>query len=885
MVVQQRIPNQIQETQHAASSSVRAENIQFEDNVGLQSINVSHTRDDTFKIGMETNVGLNTFLERPVFLTEVTWTAEMDGDTHFKQWFDPWKLWQANTHVADKLKNYAYVSFDLTVRFMYNGSPFQYGKMMVNYVPYGEDYEDIIPGGSNEHHPERYRNSMAAAAFEALHLTATSGSPEIFFRYFSTYPTTYLDPAGNEVIEMKIPFLWHKNAFATAGGESCGVILMTELAPLWIANTNAPTELNISVYAMASNIKLGVPTQLVTPFANITEDEYDLGPVSAPATAVAQMAGKLERAPVIGRLARATRIGANAVGGIGKLLGFSTPHDGTPNPVYQRSAGRMAEVIGTDISQNLALDPKQELSVDPRQLFSDKDEMLFKEIISREQFIARAWWTKATGQFTAPNTKTLFSGLVNPSLISRTGNYVVSANTFQLMMDTPGGRLSRMFAYWRGSIIFRVEVVCTSMHKGRLLLTFDPNYTATTNANQIPTSSVNTRYTVVFDIAKGKSQEFKIDYNSLYPYLRQKQSITTSTFKPTRNTDTSMDVLTAYDPGADLGLFTVEIMNELTAPISTNGVSGSHAPAQVLVWMRCGDDMEFCQPSENATPTEAPETDPGWGSYFYLPYATIFENTEGDEVATMDINPQKLDSAANNFFGEAVVSARLLVKRYTMVMVGDAASNDASANAMWFMQRNVPFYSHLPITGKTRRHTYQSYLAPMYLLRRGSTRWKLFPMWLPASGSTSNGLATYAYGWMQRESYYGSSPPNTVISGLLCSSASSAQMTAFVPGGYNGCHMANGNTEPFMNAQLPFYSNSRFDLAVNPLNVGSSSGEPLVQNATMNQILYGSFRFLGAVSNASANPGSQIVHYFATGDDFTLSFFLAPPVVYVWTAN
>lgn len=901
-LVKQRIPNQIDKTEHSASASKRVENLQFEDNVGLQSFTVPHNRDATFNVGMETNVGLATFLERPIYYKDIQWTATFTdhGDSVFTTFFDPFKEWQNNAQIKDKIKNYTYISFDLNVRFMYNGSPFQYGKMMINYVPYGEDYSDIQPTKPNEHKPYVYRNSCAAAAYEAYYLTATSGSPEIYFRYFSTYPTTYLDPAGNEVVEMNLPFLWHKNAFVVGAGESCGTIQMADLVPLWVANTNAPQELTISVFLQATNIKLGVPTQLV-PFAPIRmrrkkqhfippeaehqdmeeeeDDEYDHGPVSGVASAVAQAAGHLEKVPVIGGFARATKVGASMVGGIAKIFGFSTPQDGLPKPMYLTSAGRMAETIGEDNSHVLALDPKQELSVDPKQLFSTEDEMAFKSIITREQFISKSWWQKDHGFFTAPNTRTLFCGLVNPSLLSRTGDYTVAPNTYRLTMDTPGGRISKMFAYWRGSIIFRVEVVCTAMHKGRLLLSFDPNYTAAPAEAQIPTSSINTRYSTIMDIAKGKSQEFKIEYNSFYPYLRQKRSIEHSTFKPTRNTQTTMDTLTAYDPKSDMGIFTVEILTDLTAPISTNGMDNSHAPAQVLIWMRCGDDMEFAQPHEEDTDPKTAVSDPGWGSYFYLPYATIFEDTEEDEVEEMDVNPQTLDPAANNFFGEAVVSLRSLVKRYTLVQVGDIGTNNPGGITSLFAWRNVPMYSPLPITGFVRRHSFQSYISPMYLMMRGSSRWKLFN--ISPQTNAQNGWAGAMYAFFQRESYYGPTPPDT-IQGLLGSTATTEQIATFMPHGYNGVAIESVVTQPFLTAQLPFYSNTRFALAVNTLNVSGSAHEALVQNYTMDQVLYGSYKAYTTGSNVGA--GNQLYEYYSVGDDFTLSFFLAPPIVYCWTA-
>jgi hypothetical protein len=118
----------------------------------------------------------------------------------------------------------------------------------------------------------------------------------------------------------------------------------------------------VTCYAWATDVELaGLTSGLV-----LQGDEYDkAGPISGPATAIASVASKLTDTPIIGSLARATEIGARAVGGIASLFGYSNPPVLNDVMPYQPKAFHSFAAVETGVPMDkLTLDPKNEITVD-----------------------------------------------------------------------------------------------------------------------------------------------------------------------------------------------------------------------------------------------------------------------------------------------------------------------------------------------------------------------------------------------------------------------------------------------------------------------------------------------------------------------------------------
>lgn len=203
-----------------------------------------------------------------------------------------------------------------------------------------------------------------------------------------------------------------------------GRLEIEELVPLALANQAGATQVEYALYFWMTDVDL----QMATPYPVITQagDEYvGEGVISKPASVVAGWAAWFKDMPVIGKFARATEIGASAVGKIATLFGFSRPlllED--VRHFKPRLFGPLAFTEGRDNAYGLTLDPKNEVTIDPCVIgLPGQDSMALGNITAREGVVAFFDWqgadTAGTMLARLPVTPTVVDatdGAVNPSL-------------------------------------------------------------------------------------------------------------------------------------------------------------------------------------------------------------------------------------------------------------------------------------------------------------------------------------------------------------------------------------------------------------------------------------------------------------------------------------
>lgn len=875
---------------------VQEQTATFKETPSTYSVNIAAPRDSTFQDGYSDNVPLGDFLARPVKIVNDTWTTNFSTSTVAKE-YDPWTLWQDDARVKAKLQNFAYGSWDLKIRFVVNGSPFQYGRLLVVYVPYGDPASSSVSTARNQiaKQMQVWGNSGNGSS---------DGAHEVRLRHFSTYPHAFLNPSSNQVVEMTLPFIWHNNYLTLNGSgsvnkESLGTLLLYDINPLRIANVSAPQKVRYNVYAWAENLKLTMPTEFTPtgafestslcdcvrrtkvkeerPFLLAAEeyeyvptsDEYNDGPVSSPASALAAAAGKLVKAPMIGPFARATEIGASAAAGIASIFGFSAPAMvQNPGRYLHKNHGRLANTSGEDSCYSLALDPKQEITVDPSTVgVYPEDEMAISSIVTREQWLARADWRGENGQFLTPGAeRILFASLVSPNqqIHSTVGGT-------RCIIDCPAGHLANMFEFWKGSITYRVEVVCSPYHSGRLKLQFDPFVKSGSRiAGDAFTEDVNARYTTIMDLSEDTSTEFTIDYNSRYPWLRCLQDPNgRNQLAPNSKDTAAFNLADVFDDTVHMGIFVVSVVNDLVAPIETDAVAdASHAPVEVNIYMKCGDDFQFAQPNEVATSWSVARfkaTSDFGDSLVYTPTSDCHDAMPSSMEHNVIGQPVD-DHNTLVFFGESVSSIRALIKRYSLVFTGDY--NDDDRNQLYeIVTRYVPHMPAQVAKTKSRRNSFLSYMSPCYLIGRGSTRYK-FTYY--DKGDNGN-YACQSYQWFERQGLR--NPAQTVgLPVLTATQSGSAILDSTIPHGYQGAAFTDNTQQSTLEVQLPFYSNTRFMLTAHFETVDTDANETLIQNPTMTQTLAGRHVYSGR--DAHANVMQQ---WHSAGDDFSLHFFTGVP--------
>lgn len=827
-----------------------SENVTFQTSNPIYGVDIDNDL-SKYDDGTSDPAPLGTALERPVKIHEFLWEVNTAATGEI----DLWTLWQSDAFVKQKLSHFAFIRCNLHIRIVPSSTPFMCGKLMFNYIPYGDDNEIW------------YNN------YNTLRTSGATSAVETYMQYASTYPITgYVDPAENNVLEMKIPFIYHKNFLPVAGNAadakvSLGKLVYIDLNVLSRANEatfSGADTINFAVFAKATDIELVMPTHYLPTagkkrkskitYSSVEDTEAVDGVISSPASAIANIAGKLSSVPVIGSLARATQIGATAAGGIARLFGFSNPSSVTnPQPRVLRLYRNLANTVTEDTAIKMSLDPNQELTIDPQIAgCSSNDDMVISSIISKEQWLTKGKWLQGRGQFVNLEPMVLAT-LVSSNHVRRSGTYGVTP-TREAVQTTPAGHVGRTFRYWKGTVTYRIEVVCTQYHRGALQIQFDPFVKNGALAlNDVWKDVVNTRQTVIMNISDCNSMEIEIDYISDKPFLKTRGN-TQTTFQPNAYSDTTFLLQTIYDQEYDMGMLLVSVLNELSAPGDTSLNPGTGAGVDVNLYVKCGEEMVFAEPKG------------GWEDDIFVPTSAMTSWEKKVLVESADAKDDIL-----TFFGEKVVSLRALLKRPTIVMLNVASTSFSYQVLGQLVTLKLPHFAPETLRSLTgnRRNCYESYFGPAFLAKRGAMRWKfcLFPSQAHSSSAETtlnpNGILM-----IERQS------DDSTVSGLPAITTSNTpsrnSLMDLFPSGTQGLDITELSYKPAVDIEAPFYSSSRFALACNITNLDAS--EDLLLNPSMNQVLYEQV----AYSAPGASNLRYVVHA-STGEDYNLICYQAPP--------
>jgi hypothetical protein len=848
----------IQKHDESSNIEIREEDSKVEENVhyvtGKSTYDVSvDNTPSLFDVGVTPTVTLGNSLKRPVKIAEFNWTV----NTQITGLIDPWVLWQSNAFVKSKLQNFTYFRCNLKIRIVPSATPFLYGQLMLNYVPYGT------------------QNEMFNETYNTLRTSGAGGARVAYQQYMSTYPITgFLNASEQNVVEMTLPFIYNGNFLPIAGASgtgkfSLGSINYSDLNVLSRANDTASTVMNVAIFCWAEDFEMHVPTNLVptagkgkalkkyritNETVNDETEEAVGGVLSNTATAIANVSGRLTDIPVIGPFARATTIGANAVGGIARIFGFSNPVTiETSQPRVLRLFRNLATTDQPDTATKLSLDSKQELTIDPRVIGAgSNDDMAFKSMYTREQWLTKGKWLGAGGQFvTAGAEKIVLAAIVNPFAIRRTDTWGTTPTRRATVMS-PAGYVARLFKYWRGSITYRIEVVASKYHSGALQIQFDPMVqSAALAVSDVYTAEVNTRQTIIMDISECKELEITIDYVNNNVMLKCR-GIASSTFTPRKYDDTAFDLQTAKNADTDLGMLVVSVLNELVAPGDVSQNPGTGAGVDVNLYMKC-EELTLGQPDE------------GWEDSIFVPTSGIgtfnkkvlIEAQEPGDVATV--------------MGETCVSARMLLKRPMATYVNNFVQGSGTDGQL--VTANFPHFAPETLRGASRRLCYESYFSPAFFAKRGGMRWKFF-LWNDQTINTARDVRSYGLLTVARKST--EVPVSAIASVIALNNPTHGTIVQDFQSGATGMSITKMSYNNTVDIELPFYSNTRFALACAITNV-TAAGD-LTKNPTMNQILYQQLKVQG-----KAAAGTLYYAFTSTAEDYNLIMFQAPPVVYEFT--
>jgi hypothetical protein len=768
------------------------------------------------------------FLNRPVRIDSHTWTEAMPVGIY--QSLLPWYLWANTDTIKNKLNNYAFMRGDLHIKIVISASPFYYGLNQVSYTP--------------------------LSGFKATTIDTVNSN---YLVNLSQRPHIYLNPGESSGGELTLPFIYHKNYLTIASAtefQKMGTLDYCIYANLLSANgTSSPV--TITTYAWMDNLTLSGATSTWSLQCDV--DEYGDGVVSRPASWIAKGAGYLEKMPVIGRFATATRIGASAVSSIASLFGFTNvPVIENTDPVRVEAFPKFASSEISFPVEKLTLDPKNELSIDPRVvgLSDGTDEMMISRITSHNSFLAKAVWSQSNLV-----DDVLFYSRINPRMYDYN---LLSAPVQNAISMTPLCWASQPFAHWRGDIIFQFKIVASKYHKGRVRVSFDPSGSSAQNLSTL-TNTTNVVHTTIVDLGETNDVEFRVPYQQAAQFLAMR--FTGST---TSNWGVNSAIPNApfpYDPFYDNGLISVRVLSVLSAPIPS-------APVSIMIYVRGAENLELANPSDVSNRY----------SYFQFQSETIktVEDALHSDLGTINT---PVDNQYLVHFGENIRSFRQLLRRYNYHSTDWFQHPTSTTEAK--ISRGFKHYYKLPTTpgvnsngpnvaaklngGAPVRYNFcqmttLAWLANGYIAYRGSVNW-------------SHNLVTDTYPidevLVRRNIGAGFPTSYTVVNTNEVYDSSVARAMLDFEGSFgSGLAMTNCSTQSGLNVQCPMYSAFKFQYTTpSNANLGVAEDGSVLDMFTL--------RFTTKVpKNAAQTTSTYLNNYVGIGTDFSLHLFINVPTVY-----
>jgi hypothetical protein len=840
-----RISNSMNDimTYSATPPQHKEEVVTFHNHDAHWSADVMSSPDETFDDVRTSDSSIGNFLQRPLLISSFQWTVSTGT---FLQTINPWSLFLENDTVVKKLDNFRLLRSNLCVKITINGNGFYYGRAIASYLPrHNEDLLTVIG-------PE----------------TVSSASMR---------PHVFLDPGTSEGGSMKLPFFNPNNWIDLSAGDArdMGEITIQHINVLKHANSTTGS-VAINVFAWLENPVLAIPTRQIyddilpqsgserelniKPQAGMVsgmmmanqafKDEYGMGIVSKMSSTVASAAGMLNNVPVIGRFAKATQSTMGKIGQVAHIFGFSRPAVVTAARYFKPApVGNLVNTDQEDTVTKLSLDSKQELTLDPRTVgLSDVDEMAWKYIVQREMYYVSFNWPGASSANTL---------LWNSALTART---FVSAPNSRIQL-APFAHAAVPFRFWRGTLIFRFQIVASAHHKGRLRISYEPTV-------HLSGDPLNVQFNRIVDIAEERDFEVALSWAQPRPWLEVDRA------NPPIQSNL---LLTQTNANRDRwnGVVAVYVVNDLTSP---NPVVSPDV--SVNVYIRAGDDFECAGPGAVSL---------GFMDNLSLHPQSGMEPNDTAKAADTDSKPQEVsqleqigenlsnDHIYDVYMGERVVSFRQLLKRYNAHVSWKISTDLAGVDGRWrFLEHNYPIqrghngnYSRHERSGPAP-HNFAAYtlfhhISSCYAGWRGALRSKYL-----LTGSDNDATTFSVERWQP-------TAPNSLVQIVVNKGTMSDDQQArdFVLQGshYSGKHITHTQQLGAMEVEFPYYCRRRFSPARNYAT--TSPSDILLKN--------GLYETHAVEVDGPLTGDIRASRYVSVGEDFSCFFYLGPPLLYTYS--
>lgn len=806
-------------TTSAQSEDLEQETVEFADVAQSFKYSIPSAVEDLAVSSAMTEVSLAQFLSRPVRIFMRTWSVSDAAGSAITS-FKPWKEFFNNTPIKYKLNNWAFIRCDLKLKILINASPFYFGAAMMTYQPCTNFAQAMVTSSS-------------------LNLITYSQRPRVM-----------LYPQSNEGAEMTLPFFW-PNQFARCSVmsdfDAMGQIDLHYLTQLVSATGVSGAGISFQVFAWAENVTLCGPTAAL---AMQAKDEYaPNGVVSAPASAIAAVANRMSKLPIIGKFAKATEIGASATSKIAKLYGFTdVPQIGDVQAYQPRAVPAMSTTEIGFPTEKLTIDPKNELSVDPAVAgLASTDELAIESIAQKESYLTQFAWSTAN----APLDLLFNTGLC-PSYYY---NVVAGTQADSLLM-TPLAWLGTMFGYWRGDIILRFRFIASQYHKGRVRISYDP-----TGASYNDAYTESVVMTKIVDLSVDTDVEMRIPFSQYVAWC----GTHTAAWMNAANLKWGTSASNFHEDTYSNGCLTIRCATALSAPVAVSTV-------RCLVFVRGAENIEFAAPSLAGTEML---------SMFSLQASEEMLENKGESgerqmVVGEIVHPN--DHLYLTYMGEAIRSLRTLMRRKSLWYIWNPRGTSTNYNIEWFRFYRSPFTFGYDTNGigtakglitpasnfnfNWTHNNYLTYISGAFVGNRGSVNYIFSPV-----GGTQGGVVQWLRVYRN---------PTQFGMGTMGVSSASEPTNMDVWNWTNTDSGASGQAlgtyvNNVVTVSVPMYSTRKF--APTSSYYSSASGDSLHDTSCNMEAEIFAGDNLGANTTAMRVPISV-----SAGTDYTCLFFLNVPI-------
>jgi len=630
--------------------------------------------------------GIADFLERNVEISNFVIPISAPADVSVQ--LKVWDIITLEPSMRAKLKNFAYLNCDLELTINVSGSPFAYGKLLLSYQPYP------------------LRNDTLRVLLQRMSVDPITYRP-LLLNYLSQAPgAKVLDVKDNQPLKMHVPFISPKpmhrlfNTSASVLTDATSYHDCEDAGTLFIYSINqsksassASTDLSVYIYGRMKDVELGTLTSTYTQITTEAKDnEWSSGPIERTSAAISTFLGNLSiMQPEFAPLAVPGSMVFQGVSGLASYFGWSKPvEENKIIFVRETPYANGALTIGNDSAFRLTMDPKQALTVDQSYISDNVDELVISEISRRSAYLTTFPWNDTNAVMATP----LWECAVTPQLHS-----YAEVLSRAYLQPTPCAFATAPFKYWRGTMEFTIEVVCSAQHRGKLAIVYEPNVSqsALISTNVQP----NKQYMQVLDIQSAQTITLCIGWAAPYPWLKTNGNKATLV----TNYGTSITTLPSWEGYAN-GYIRIVPFTRLQSPDGSD--------ISVNVYVSC-PDLQVQGPYQNGLPTDRI-------ALFTESKVSSFDKSM-TPVTCFDLNESsaKTDYINLDYFGEHISSFRSLLKRYQLHKTFTRASGGTTTTDMIL---NIQPSQEVAWNSSGRMSLYD-YLRYAYLGVRGSVRYRV----------------------------------------------------------------------------------------------------------------------------------------------------------------